>query len=467
MAFPWKWLASPSLFLLAPFAWGCSDPVQHAPLAEERLPGGTATNTFLFGSNAFKRPVEGISDEHETAFFSGNSFFNSAWVEAPSSTEARDGLGPLFNARSCSGCHFADGRGRPPLEPGEPLGSMLLRIGTGRLSADGSPEGDPAYGDQLQPLSLPGLAGEATPHIIYAEAFKTYPDGTAYSLLTPSYQLEAPQYGALSSALRISPRVAPAMIGLGLLEAIPDARLLALADPEDANQDGISGRPNRVLDVEAQEYRLGRFGWKAEQPTVRQQTAGAFAGDMGLTTSVFPSATCADGQVDCLQAPSGGAPEVSDDILDDVVLYSRFLAVPARQRTDAPEVVRGWHLFRLAGCDGCHTPNHQTRADVEPELASQSIWPYTDLLLHDMGEDLSDERPSFEATGGEWRTPPLWGVGRIPEVNDHSRLLHDGRARNVEEAILWHGGEAAQSRDEFRGLSGRDRAQLIEFVNSL
>jgi CxxC motif-containing protein (DUF1111 family) len=344
---------------------------------------------------------------------------------------------------------------------------MMLRIGTGALAASGEPEADPTYGGQLQPFAIPGVSAEGTPRHTCSTEEGRYADGDTYALLVPTYWIEDEAYGSPVEELALSPRVAPQMIGLGLLEAIPEERLLELADPDDLDGDGISGRVNTVLDVETDEYAVGRFGWKAEQPSVRQQAAGAFLGDMGITTSLFPNPECTEVEVECSEATSGGDPEAPGNVLDAVVVYSRLLAVPERGRFADQDVLRGKALFSEIGCGSCHTPRHVTGASDLEELAGQTIWPYTDLLLHDMGEALSDHRPSFDAEGFEWRTPPLWGIGRIPEINGHDRLLHDGRARGVAEAILAHGGEGAASREGFVALSRDERADLVSFVESL
>jgi CxxC motif-containing protein (DUF1111 family) len=437
------------------------------PEPGEHLPGGDTTNTLLFGSKAFTEAAANVTLEHERLFFAGNSFFSSAWVQAPSSTSARDGLGPLFNARSCGACHFEDGRGRPPLTDDEEFSSMLLRIGTGSLMGDGAPEADPNYGGQLQPYAIPGILGEGKPLHTCGDHPGTFPDGEEYALLGPIYWIEDAAYGPMAGELAISPRVAPQMIGLGLLEAIPEERLLELADPDDADGDGISGRTNLVPDVTTGELVIGRFGWKCEQPTVRQQSAGAFLGDIGITSSLFPNADCTDAETACTEAQNGGEPEASDSVIEAVSVYSRLLAPPERARYADQEVLRGKALFSEIGCDACHTPKHVTGESDLEELAGQTIWPYTDLLLHDMGEALGDGRPSFAAEGTEWRTPPLWGIGRIPVVNGHDRLLHDGRARGVTEAILHHGGEGAPARDGFMSLSKDERSELVAFVESL
>jgi CxxC motif-containing protein (DUF1111 family) len=434
----------------------------------EWLPGGATTNTFLLGANAYTMPAANITAEHEGHFYSGNSGFNQSWVQAPASTVGHDGLGPLFNARSCAACHFKDGRGRPPLQDGESFLGILLRLSVPGQGPHGEPLPDPSYGGQLQPFSILGVPEEAAPKVSYEEVPGSYAGGEPFALLKPFYEIAGPAYGPMDAQARMSPRVAPAVIGLGLLEAVPLARLQALQDPDDANGDGISGRINQVWDVQRGAMNAGRFGWKAEQPSVRQQSAGAFLGDMGITSSLFPGQDCTAAEIECTDAIHGGDPELSDLILDRVELYARLLAVPVRERYEDDAVLHGKWLFHEAGCANCHVPRHQTAAlDGLPEVSHQSIWPYTDLLLHDMGEGLSDDRPSFGAEGREWRTPPLWGLRFIPVVNDHDRLLHDGRARGVAEAILWHGGEAEQAKEAFRTMSAEDRRALVEFVESL
>lgn len=395
---------------------------------------------------AFTRPLPNLLGERRTPFFVGNSFFNQNWVAAPASTAARDGLGPLFNTRSCSTCHFKDGRGPAPAED-QPFRTTILRISRpGQMP-------DPIYGSQIQGSALPGVRPEADVRVAYEVITGTFADGETYALRRPRYRLENPSYGPGSHDLLMSARVAPAVIGLGLLERIS----LGNADPEDKDNDGISGRINIV-----QNGAIGRFGWKAEQATVASQVAAAFQGDMGLTTSVRPDENHTTMQDPHLE--SGGSPEVSDQILDSVAYYCRSLAVPVARKSS----LRGRQLFTELRCAACHTPEHTTGSSSDfPELSHQQIQPYTDLLLHDMGDELGDQRPVHSASGNEWRTPPLWGIGLIPKVNGHSFLLHDGRARNVNEAILWHGGEAHASREAFRALPKADRQELIEFIQSL
>lgn len=436
-----------------------------------RLPGGETTNTLLSGVNAFNQPVENLLDEHRAAFFSGNSLFNSAWVQAPSSTSARDGLGPLFNARNCSACHFEDGRGTPPLEGEENSPGVLLRLRTGFDEETEVAEPDPNYGGQLQPLALPDLVGEAKVIAHWEKSRFEYTDGTEIELERPRFELTELAFGPLDENTVVSPRIAPAMIGMGLLELIPDERLLELAERTDLVSDEVSGRVRYVPDPVSGELVIGRFGWKAEEPTVRGQTAAALLGDLGITSSIFPTQNCTEVEVDCQEARSGGEPEIEDNLLDNLELYSQMLAVPERRKWNDERVIGGERVFGEVGCSDCHVPSHRTGVREErPELSDQLIWPYTDLLLHDLGKDLADAGSAGAGSrdiDAEWRTPPLWGLGLVPGVNGHQRLLHDGRADGVEEAILWHGGEASASRTAFAERTARDREALIAFVNSL
>lgn len=428
------------------------------PEPGEWLPGGDTTNRLLLGNNAFVPPAEGLSADDEMAFFSGNAFFNQAWVEAPSSTTARDGLGPMFNSRTCSGCHFRDGKGAPPSNDRSPLGGLLLRLS---VPGPDGPMPDPVYGGQLQDQANDDIPVEALARITHVPRTVTYADGSRVTLLEPEYELSELGYGPLAEGLMISARVAPHMVGLGLLEAIPVERLEALADPDDADADGISGRIQRHGDE------VGRFGWKADAVDVPRQVAGAFAGDMGLTSPLVPNDDCTASQTACLAATHGGEPEVEQHIFDVTVTYSRTLAVPVRRNADDREVLKGKRLFHETGCAGCHVPSHVTGESAVAALEEQLVWPYTDLLLHDMGEGLADDRPVGEASGSEWRTAPLWGLGLVEDVSGHTRFLHDGRARSLEEAILWHGGEAEASRDAFLELSARQRDQLMTFLEDL
>jgi len=417
---------------------------------------------------AFAQPARNVPLDQRTDFFVGNAIFNRDWVTAPSSTTGSDGLGPVFNARSCSSCHFHDGRGRPPLTADEAFLSMLFRLSIPGRAADGGPLPDPAYGNQFNQSSILRVPAEGRPVATYEEVAAAYGDGETYSLRRPTYDFVDLAFGPLPEDEMVSPRVAPFMIGLGLLEAVADADILARADPDDADGDGISGRANMVWDVKQQASVLGRFGWKANVPSLEQQNSGAFNGDIGITSPLFPTQNCTAVQTACLAAPDGGDPEADQQKIDVVTFYSRLLAVPARRDVADPTVLHGEQLFRDIGCASCHVTSMTTRADAAvPALASQRIHPYSDLLLHDMGDDLADGRPDYQADGREWRTPPLWGIGLIQTVNNHQLLLHDGRARGVAEAILWHGGEGEAARERFRNLSSDDRAALLRFLESL
>lgn len=431
------------------------------------LLGGQAT-VYNDTPNAFGLPIPGLSRDQRLLFFVGNSFFNQNWVTVPSSTTARDGVGAFFNARSCSGCHFKDGRGRAPLFDGESPTGYLVRLKLLQRELNGAYLGDPIYGRQFQNLALQEILAEGTIRIEYTYLTDSFADGTPYELRQPTVYLENLAYGELHPEITFSPRVANQLIGLGLLEAISEETLLNMADPADRDGDGISGRPNYVWDYYNNQQSIGRFGWKANQPHLLQQTASAFNGDMGITTSLFPYPSCTDAQEACLDAVEGGTPEISDDDLLKVVLYTQSLAVPSQRNADDPQVQKGYELFTQSNCQTCHVDTLVTGVHPSiPALSHQTIHPYTDLLLHDMGEGLADESPDYEANGQEWRTPPLWGIGLFETVNNHTTYLHDGRARNLTESILWHGGEAEASRNAFLEMPRSDRDALLAFLNSL
>lgn len=460
----------------------CSDgsidggPLGLSPEDTSNLFSGGETTATNVTRNAFSFSARNLSREERRRFELGDSFFEQNWVEAPASTEARDGLGPTFNAQSCSSCHALDGRGRPPFSDDDPERGLLLRLSLpeefrdlyapGSLAAPrGGPVPDPVYGGQLQDRAIHRVEPEGRMVITYVEIQGVYADGTTYTLLKPTYEIGDPAFGPPHEELLISARVAPSVFGVGLLEAIPVETLELLADPDDEDGDGISGRIHMIWNPETGQFDVGRFGWKASVPSVRRQSANAFLGDIGITSSIHAEQNCPEAQSACREAISGGAPEVAEDRFNAVVFYSQTLAVPAargyRTRTDGAE------LFFAAGCHRCHVPKIATGEHEIEALSGQVILPYTDLLLHDMGPELADNRPVHDASGSEWRTAPLWGIGLIPAVNGHDRLLHDGRARGVAEAILWHGGEAEASREAFRNMSAEDRQALIDFINSL
>ena len=452
------------------------------PQRFEELSAGAATVRARTDADAFSQPSANLSFEQELDFKVGNGLFKKIWVSSPSSTLASDGLGPLYNARSCQRCHIKDGRGHTPNGPDDNAVSMFLRV-----SVPGKPEGapaeiedyiatlpDPSYGTQLQDFALAGHPAEYRLDITYEEVPVALSDGETASLRRPSYKAADLGYGPLHPDAMLSPRVAPQMIGLGLLESIPVEDLLAKADPDDEDGDGISGRPNIVWSTEFGEPMMGRFGHKAGMPTVMEQSAAAFAGDIGISSPLYPApyGDCTELQANCIEAPHGDNDARGFEIdaigMDLVAFYSRNLGVPARRDTDDPEVLRGKEVFLASGCASCHTPAYVThRMPDRPEQSFQLIWPYTDLLLHDMGEGLADNRPEARATGREWRTPPLWGIGLTQRVSGHTQFLHDGRARSLLEAILWHGGEAQAARDTVVSMPKADRDALIRFLGSL
>lgn len=446
---------------------GCDGTLPARYQAGDELLGGDTT-VFDHGRNAFSLSARNLHGERRDAFFVGNSLFNRNWVTAPSSTAGMDGLGPTFNAHSCSSCHFKDGRGAPPQEVDEPFMGLLLRLSVPGTDDTGGPRGEPNYGGQFNHRSILGVPNEGDSRVVYQEVAVTLDDGARYSLRKPHYEFSDLQYGPMHPDTLVSPRVAPGMMGLGLLEAIDAGTLLALADEHDEDANGISGRPNLVWDAKQQQVTLGRFGWKANQPSLEQQNSGAFLGDMGITSPLFPAENCPAAQQECREAQTGGEPELNQDKIDDVTYYAHLLAVPAQRDFTDSEVLEGKALFSSIGCADCHVSELQT-GELEgfPELSGQTIRPYSDLLLHDMGEGLSDGRPDFAANGNEWRTAPLWGVGLIHAVNRHTNLLHDGRARDFVEAILWHGGEAQAARDAFASLTSDERVLVVRFLESL
>lgn len=443
---------------------------------------------FSEGVNAFSFPFANLDRQGRTRFAIGNSFFNRNWVQAPASTTGRDGLGPHFIGRSCGACHTFDGRGKPPeqkdgvnasqpvellirlsIEPEKPSALELReRLKHGVIA-------HPVYGDQLNNAAIRGVVPEGQVKISTQKIKGEYPDGQSYELSKPIYELTDLGYGPVDDELRSSPRVAPQLAGIGLLEAISVASILENAERQSKSAGPIRGKVNWVYDPIQDKQVVGRYGWKANVGSLKAQTAGAFRGDIGITSKYANSPTCTSSQVDCLNAPNGNdeeGVEISERILNEVVFYQATLAPAARRRVQDADVIKGESLFHQAQCAACHIPSYTTSPPIDPSLASQDvagveIWPYTDLLLHDMGENLADNRSDFQASGTQWRTPPLWGVGLIPSVNGHQRLLHDGRADGVEEAILWHGGEAAPSRDYFKEMTHSDRQALIQFVESL
>jgi len=435
---------------------------------EENLVSHLSIEAFT-ADKAFGRGIPELSDLELSFFGVGNAMFDQSWVASPATTTSRDGLGPIFNARACSACHLRDGRGKPLLESGLGSEGFLIRLSSGNDLITG-PIPLPNYGGQLQDDSNLGILNEGEINVTFEIISGKYPDGITYELRKPTYSIIGENYGSIN-ATKQSPRIGQQVIGLGFIDALSEASILANEDINDSNGDGISGKANYVWNVKANTTTIGKFGWKANQPNLEQQVAGAFNGDMGLTTSIFPDENCPDG-VDCSQLfngiNEGETVEVPDTQLSRMMVYMSAISVPKRRDYNTYNVLKGKELFNELACVTCHVNNFSTsNFELLPQISNVTIRPYSDFLLHDMGDELADHRSDFLANGNEWRTQPLWGLGMIEFVNDHTFLLHDGRARNIEEAILWHGGEAASSKNDFMNLKAEEREQLLRFLNSL
>ncbi len=459
-----------ALGLTLAVATACSEPVQPPKLIAppdsasrntfgsridpDALSGG-ATTVFDDGPGAFGHPAPNLDPASLARHNAGDDGFGNVFV-------ASTGLGPLFNNNACEACHVGDGRGQPPAD-GFSFTTMLFRASIPGRDPHGGPNPAPLFGGQLQTAAIAGFSPEAGARVTYTDSADRFDDGTPYVLHVPHYAFQG-LIGPLPNNLLTSPRVAPVNFGLGLLEAVPSSTIRSHADPRDADHDGISGRYNVVYDVTIQNYIVGRFGWKANVGTLLHQAAGAFNGDMGITTSFFPTENCKGEFPGC----ADHAPELDAQTVSDVAFYTETLGVPARRDLDDPVAQHGEAVFRGIGCDGCHLQTLRTGVlPGVPAVSNQTIHPYTDLLLHDMGSALADNRPDFLASGRDFRTPPLWGIGLVQTVNGHTFFLHDGRARNLLEAVLWHGGEARNARERFKSLSSFNRKALIAFLNSL
>ena len=465
------WLISLLISLLFAFS-SCTpdeDPVIDPFEYDSVYSGGANFTSFVAGENAFGAQGSALTSDESRFFVSGNSLFRNNWVIAPASVPSLDGIGPLYNAISCGSCHFKDGRAAPPFGANELKPGLLFRLSVPGTTIHGEPQPHSIYGGQLQDNSNPNVFSEAQINLEYEEILGLFSDGKDYVLQDPVYNFTDLGFGAFPLDMEFSPRIAPQIIGLGLLEAISEEDILRNADPDDLDNDGISGRANYVYDFIGQQVALGRFGWKAGQPSLDQQNAAAFNGDMGLTTDIFPKDDFSEYQTQLYpDLVDGGEPEVTEHQISRMGSYVKALAVPARRNVESDQYYLGKDLFDELTCSSCHVPSFKTTYGNEiTSLDGQKIYPYTDLLLHDMGPGLADNRPEFLANGSEWRTPPLWGIGLIPVVNGHSQLLHDGRASSVEEAILWHDGEARSSKLGYVDLTEEEREALIFFVNSL
>ncbi len=450
------------------FADPSSERENSYPIDEAGWLGGRTTLPYQYSDepdNHFMQMATNLSALNAQPFVQGRRVHHTNMLDGSHDESAENGIfadlvglaGPLYVHPTCDGCHARNGRA-PVAEPGELLDAWVFKVG----QADGAP--DPSIGSVLQPLSTDG-AGEGEVVIDYWEET---PDG----LRSPVFAFSA------EPPAQFSGRLAPQLVGMGLLEAIPEETVLGWEDPDDADGDGISGRAQRVSDPVTAELRLGRFGWKAGTSSLQHQVAAALNTDMGVMTSVLPTPDCGAEQLDC---GNDAGPELDDDHLDELTRYVALLGVRARRDLDDPDALLGESLFATAGCADCHVPTVQTTPHHPlAELRAQTIHPYTDLLLHDMGPDLADDLAEGDASGAEWRTAPLWGVGLGPCVTGgvegpaqdavctpSASYLHDGRARSLTEAILWHGGEGEASRAAFLALTDDEQAAVIRFLETL
>ncbi|KMT64449.1 di-heme oxidoredictase family protein [Catenovulum maritimum] len=460
--------------------------------------GGGQSSVKDITADAFSEHSSNMTDPDRIALFNlGNDFFQNPWVEGSASTSSRDGLGGLFNNDACQDCHIRDGRGHAPKDQHDTdFDSILFRTAKANITTEQENQmlsslianvPDSYFGGQLQQHGISNLAPEVKLSVQYSLKTVEFTDGTKYQLRQPNWQIQSNiENKAFEVDTIFSARVSPAMIGLGLLELIAESDILAKQDIHDANGDGISGKANYVWSVQHQAVQLGRFGWKAGQPSLLEQSAGAFVNDMGLTNRFHQTETCTVEQLGCKNAPNGNGDsvnqydyEVSDIVLDAIGFYSSHLAVPERRNINNEQVLRGKALFARAGCLACHTEHYKTERDSEqPELSEQDIFPYTDMLLHDMGAELADFNQQnqaadstmlyeFLATASEWRTPPLWGIGLAKTVDPNATFLHDGRAQTIMEAVLWHGGEAEMSKQKVLDFNQAQREDLLAFLNDL
>ena len=451
---------------------------------DEAYSGGLGT-VFTENKNSYSLPLKNLNTDNRIDFFVGNSLFRREWLPPSKINIAKDGLGPFFNANSCVACHINDGRGHPPTTswPGDNAISLVVALSIppqndterdllNQLRLKSIPE--PNYGSQLSDFATNNVPSEGKIMIEYEYFPIAFENGTIINLRQPKFSISNLNYGTIHSQLNISARIAQPLIGLGLIESIKLEDILTLEDPLDLDTDGISGKANRLINNKTGEVLIGRFGWKASQPTLLSQTIDATYHDMGLSnTQTSSSNNCTKIQKKCLVALNGNSKEydnveISEKQLDLMVFYQQHLSPPGRRDVNHPGVLAGKKIFFNSGCNSCHVQKYKTKEIGNNEaLSNQIIWPYSDFLLHDMGEGLSDNVNEYSASGSEWRTPPLWGVGLAENVNGAINLLHDGRARSLLEAILWHGGEAKSSQEHILKLSKLEVEQLIKFLESL
>lgn len=439
----------------------CSDHGSRIGTTVDGKNAGGATTVYVRTTKAFGMPAANLTADHLELHTAGDLAFEASFVSNPSPKNG--GLGPVFNNNACNSCHPTDSRANVPDNVND-LSGFFLRLSIPGENEHGGPNPVPGFGGQMQHQSLYGTKAEAKITRTYDYIDVELSDGKVVTLQSPTYGFKD-AYMAMPANVMLSPRIGMPVFGLGLLEAIAEEDILAHEDVLDADGDGISGKANYVWDPETKSKKLGRFGWKAGAPSILAQSAGAYSEDMGLTTTLHPIPSSygqSNGDTAITQI------EVSDSELEKVVFYCLTLGVPAARNLDDPEVAKGYQVFEQLKCNSCHVPSFTTGIYAAiPELSNQKIYPYTDMLLHDMGDGLADNRPEFLADGKEWKTRPLWGIGLTAITSGETHFLHDGRARNMMEAILWHGGEAEQSMLDFKALSTTEREHLLLFLNSL
>ncbi|MGP9688342.1 di-heme oxidoreductase family protein [Psychrobacter sp. AOP22-C1-C5] len=470
---------------------------QLARFDPQEIKQGGDTGLSISSAESYSKPSSNLPASRKGSFFIGNAFFRQPWVVAPASTDSRDGLGALFNVAACQSCHIKDGRGHALLNAEDDADSLLIRLAMPATTDEQRQQlqnsliekvAHPMYGGQLQDRGIQGVPAEARIAVQWRDKPVTFADGHIETLRAPTFNLTKPGYGPFDEALMVSPRVALPMIGLGLLEQIPDEAIKKQAIKTNGDNGDISGKFNWVMDPQTGKHALGRFGWKAGQTKLITQNQSAFNEDMGLTSNIRPHESCMPTQTACMNATTGadeqgnGKPpvEVNDEVAKFVDFYTRNLAVPHRRNADDKLVLAGKKRFYDMGCQNCHTPRYELPKtdDDHLEQHGQVIYPYTDLLLHDMGDDLADRTiagklPSkdfqveFLANSYEWRTPALWGIGLAQTVDPQATFLHDGRARTLMEAVLWHGGEAEKQQKRVLELDKQGRAELNAFLKSL
>ncbi|MEY3503072.1 MAG: hypothetical protein RL763_1140 [Pseudomonadota bacterium] len=445
----------------------------------------TPADKTVLPQEVYRQAVAGLSPKQTQLFLQGEKVFTNFWMAVnnpviplvwdlsqPGPAGGEWGLGPMFLATNCAACHVNAGRGRVLDASGALPIQHVLRISVPGEGPHGSPKPDPHYGTEIQMFDIvtrkdpEARAGEAEVYIDWIAKTFSFPDGERIELRQPQVRIEKTNFGPLAEGAMMSLRNSQAMVGLGYLEAISEKDILQVAQQQKTQ--GLNGRPNFVRDDINKKQVMGRFGWKANQPSIKQHIAAAFSSDIGITSAVYPQTDCQPVQLECLAAIKSAKPELRPELWDSITFWTQALEVPKQRHTDKPEVMRGEALFVSTGCAMCHVAEWRTgKYEAVPQISNQRIRPYTDLLLHDMGPDLADGRPDFKASGSDWRTPPLWGIGLSKQVSASTSFLHDGRARNLLEAIVWHGGEAQASRDKFTALLAPQRQDLLEFLNSL